>query len=336
MFLSKRTHGIYYLYYTEKGKRKTITTRSKTKAGAMIFVANFRTILDERLMNKIRPIFLNKLIFEFLKYSESIHSTNHTKSLKSTFKGVVNYFGNINTSEITKGSLLDFIQCRARIVSAFAVTRDINSLSALFNWAVDHNYLKENICQGIKRPRLPEKMPKYFSRNEFQKLLESTYNEDLRDLFYFAVNTGLRQMELLRLSWTQIDLDRNILRLDNGSYLTKSKKVRIVPLNDTTISILKNRGNKTDKKNSVFTYQGKPMNQQFISHKIKKIIKNAGINPKLNFHSLRHTFASWLVQAGVAIYEVSKLMGHGSIRLTEIYAHLDPGNLREAVRKLET
>jgi site-specific recombinase XerD len=60
------------------------------------------------------------------------------------------------------------------------------------------------------------------------------------------------------------------------------------------------------------------MNQQFISHKIKKIIKRTGINPKLNFHSLRHTFASWLVQAGVTIYEVSKLLGHSDIRVTEI------------------
>ena len=76
------------------------------------------------------------------------------------------------------------------------------------------------------------------------------------------------------------------------------------------------------------------MNQQFISHKIKKIIKQAGINQQLNFHSLRHTFASWLVQAGVSIYEVSKLLGHSNIRTTEIYAHLEIGNLHEAVKKL--
>ena len=70
------------------------------------------------------------------------------------------------------------------------------------------------------------------------------------------------------------------------------------------------------------------------THKLKKYIKLAGLNPKLNFHSLRHTFASWLVQKGVDLYIVKELLGHTSITTTEIYAHLKKDNLHDAVKLL--
>jgi site-specific recombinase XerD len=86
--------------------------------------------------------------------------------------------------------------------------------------------------------------------------------------------------------------------------------------------------------NIVFTYQGKPIKQDFISKKFKKYVIKANLNPNLNFHSLRHTFASWLVQRGVSIYEVSKLLGHSDIKVTKIYSHLSAEDLRASVEKL--
>ena len=77
------------------------------------------------------------------------------------------------------------------------------------------------------------------------------------------------------------------------------------------------------------------MTQDFLSHKFAGYVENAGINLKLNFHSLRHTFASWLVQRGVSIYEVSKLLGHSEIKTTQIYAHLRSENLSNAVELLD-
>ena len=71
-----------------------------------------------------------------------------------------------------------------------------------------------------------------------------------------------------------------------------------------------------------------------MTHKFKSYVKKAEINPKLNFHSLRHTFASWLVQKGATIYDVSKLLGHSTIKSTEVYAHLRVDELRGAVERL--
>ena len=85
----------------------------------------------------------------------------------------------------------------------------------------------------------------------------------------------------------------------------------------------------------VFQYDKRAIKQDHISKKFKKHIRRLDINQTLNFHSLRHTFASRLVQKGVSIYHVSKLLGHASVTTTQIYAHLRTDDLRKSVELLE-
>lgn len=121
--------------------------------------------------------------------------------------------------------------------------------------------------------------------------------------------------------------------LDNRNNLTKSKKIRTVPLSVKALQILNSR-EQFRKNEFIFTQEGEGITQKFISKKFKSYVIKSKINSGLHFHSLRHTFASWLVQRGVSIYEVSKLLGHSDIKVTEIYAHLKPENLRNAVELL--
>ena len=166
------------------------------------------------------------------------------------------------------------------------------------------------------------------------KIINATEDNDLKDLISFAVNTGLRQMELIMLEWNQVDLNQNVLLLDNQNAVTKSKKVRNIPLNKSAREILEKRNNQSNC-GRVFTYKSVPINPDFLSKKFKKLVEKAEINSDFNFHCLRHTFASWLVQKGVSIYEVSKLLGHADIKTTQIYAHLRNEDLRNAVEKLD-
>ena len=142
----------------------------------------------------------------------------------------------------------------------------------------------------------------------------------------------MRQMELITLRWNQVNLKSKIVILDNQTHITKGKKVRMIPLNSKAVGALTNRNKKSE---LVFTYKGKPMGQDFITHKFSEYVVKSGLNTKLNFHSLRHSFASWLVQAGVSIYEVSKLLGHSDIKTTQIYAHLRSDDLRRSVALLD-
>jgi len=81
----------------------------------------------------------------------------------------------------------------------------------------------------------------------------------------------------------------------------------------------------------IFTLNGERIPQDNLQDKFRKYVEAAELNPKLTFHCLQHTFASWLVQKGVPIYVVSKLLGHADIKTTQIYAHLRSDDLRDAV-----
>ena len=265
-----------------------------------------------------------------------IHSSNHTKSIKTSFNEFIKFIGTIFLSGIDKKLILNFIEARLRTVSNYTIRRDIADLSSAFNWGISKNYLWENPCKDIKAPSLAEKLPIFFSEVEFYSLLNSISDNNLKDLIYFAALTGIRQNDLITLRWDQIDFKNRTLILDNRLSQTKSRKVHILPLNLKASQILTERQLKCRNNNFVFTYNEKSIKQSFISHKFKKLVKGAGLNPKFTFHSLRHSFGSWLVQKGVPIYHVSKLMTHSDLRVTQIYAHLSEQNLRDAVELLTT
>jgi len=335
MFLSKHKNRFYYVYYIEPvtNKRKSISTKTKLKSEANLFLSEFNKELKERKKSKIIPITLKDYLFRFLKYSESIHSINTTKTYQSTFKYFLDYFGNVELSNISTQDLMSYFENRIRISSIYRARIDRINLGSTFNKAIAEKYLVCNPCDVIKRFKIPEKQPLFFSETDFQILINVIDIQDLRDITEFALNTGLRQMELLTLEWNQINFRDTILILDNRNHLTKSKKIRTIPLNIKSLQILTVR-ERSKQSNIIFTYNELPIKQDFISKKFKKYVLKAGLNKKLNFHSLRHTFASWLVQRGVSIYEVSKLLGHSDIKVTEIYSHLRAEDLRESVNLL--
>ena len=76
------------------------------------------------------------------------------------------------------------------------------------------------------------------------------------------------------------------------------------------------------------------MSESYASHRFKKAVRAAGVDDRLHFHSTRHAFASWLVQAGVSLYEVQKLLGHSSPSVTKVYSHLQPEHLHGTVNKI--
>jgi site-specific recombinase XerD len=108
----------------------------------------------------------------------------------------------------------------------------------------------------------------------------------------------------------------------------------MIPLNQTAVGILSKRKNLSNS-NLVFTINGCRIQQDYIIHHFKKYIRKAGLRDELHFHSLRHTFATRLVQKGVSIYKVSKLLGHADVKTTQIYASLMLYDLQNTVTLLD-
>ncbi|MCK9212084.1 MAG: site-specific integrase [Ignavibacteriaceae bacterium] len=334
MFLSKRPNGFYYIYFSSaSGNRISISTKCKLKSDALKFLSNFTEEVKFRQKDSTIPITLPDFFFEYLKYSESIHSKNTVLSIKSCINSMENHFSKIPISELSEIKLMEYYRQRSKVVSSFVIRREQIYFQSICKWAMKRNYLKENLLQGIKKPKLPEKQPLFFSEAEFQILLNATTDKDLRDLFIIGVNTGLRQMELLTLTWNQISFKDKIILLDNQQHITKSKKAASVPLNLKCLQVLTER--ELNKKSEyVFTYEGEPIKQQFISHKFKKIIRAAKLSDSFSFHTLRHTFASWLVQRNVPIQQVQQLLRHSDLKTSLIYAHLRNDNLSTSVNLL--
>ena len=335
MNLSKHKNGFYYVYYFKPdGKRTSVSTKSKFKREALEFLSDFKRKNTEREKNKVIPILIKDFQFNFLKYSESIHSENTTKTFKVTFNFLSEHFGNGYLTEITSQKLDGYFQDRINDSSIYPARKDLINLSSAFNWAVKQKYLAENPCKGFKRFKIPEKQPLFFSEIDFEMLLRVIDKPDIKDLINFAVNTGLRQMELLTLQWNQINFKDKNLILDNRNYLTKSKKIRSIPLNIKALQILTEReGNKSGE--LIFTLKGESIDQHFLVKQFKQYVIAAKLNPALSFHSLRHTFASWLIQRGASIYSVSKLLGHSNLKVTEIYSHLRSEDLMNSISKLD-
>ena len=187
LLLSKRKNGFYYVYYlNELGKRACISTKSKRKNEALKFLVNFKNQLEERKANKVIPIKLERFFFEYLKYSESIHTTKSTQTIPSAVNSFIKYFGAIQLSDLSGKSISKYLQHRTDKVSPYVVKREIAYLSGMFNWGITWRYMNENLTKGIRKPKLPEKQPLFFAVSDFEILLRTIDNQDIKSLaFYF-------------------------------------------------------------------------------------------------------------------------------------------------------
>jgi len=335
MFLTKLKNGYYYVYFVDiNGKRNKISTKTKIRSEARRFLISFQSSFSERKRKKLEPLILKQFRWKFLKHSESIHAWKTTLDYKSTFNEMETYFGNILLTEFTHRNIEEFIQLKIRKKSLLTGRRHLINIKAMFSKAVAYGYLESNPAKNIKRIKPPERLPLFFTREEFDKLLKVIDNQDWRDIVEFAVNTGLRQMEILNLHKQQFNKQDRMIILDNHYHTTKSRKIRNMPLNNRALEIVARRV-AIAKGDLIFTLNGERILQDNLQDKFRKYIEAAELNPKLTFHCLRHTFASWLVQKGVSIYEVSKLLGHADIATTQIYAHLRSDDLRDAVEMLD-
>jgi integrase len=210
-----------------------------------------------------------------------------------------------------------------RLLTAAAVNRPL----ALLRHLVRIAHEEWEVLPAVPKIRLekePQGRLRWLTEDEIKKLLEAcgkSRNRDLRAAVTVALNTGLRRSELLGLTWDRADLSRGVIRLE----VTKSGKRREVPLNGESYAALVSLG-------------PKEAGRVFRKQSLRKAYENAVTNAKLddvNFHTLRHTFASWAVMRGVSLKELQELLGHSSLAMTMRYAHLAPERLRSAVTRLE-
>lgn len=343
MFLVKNSKSPnYQVVYFIDGKRTTVSTRTSNKEIAEHFLSSFQKKIiiptkaqPTQRIEQQKVILLSQFKDEYIQHIKPTISAAYLRSIKLSFSQFEKALGDIQLTEIDMRKIDNFI------TSTFARTKRgahlyYRTLKAAFTKAVAWGYIEENIFKKIKFPRVPKKHPVFITFEELKVIISLTQEQVLKDLFTTAFYTGMRQGEIVNMQWNWIDFNNEVIQTKcSDEFQTKSKKERIIPINDNLKSVLlsiKYRTKYNSSTNYVFTNsKGIKLTQDYVTKKFKKASRKSGLNDEIHFHTLRHSFASNLVQKGVSLYVVKELLGHENISTTQIYSHLQSENLREAV-----
>ena len=337
MFLGKRSNGVYFVEFFDEELFKTrrISTGTKNKKLATEFLHKLEI---KRFLPPVKKkILLSQFEEEYLKNFGCNFSSAYIRSIELSFKQLRNYTGDIDISSMTKQTAQKFISSvfsRAKRASALYQ----RTLKAAFNRAVEWEYIQENPFKYVKLPRTIKKIPLFIEESELNKIIKKTTNHDFKDLFALAFYTGLRLGEILNLKWEHVSFQEKMLYVRNQKGFTlKGKKDRVVPINSKLEGILKRRYKNASGTEDRYIFEkcfGVKYNADFVSKKFKKGVLATGLNRDIHFHTLRHSFASNLVQRGASLYVVKELMGHSDISTTQIYSHLNKESLITAIKLL--
>ena len=203
--------------------------------------------------------------------------------------------------------------------------------------------------KAVKIPKKDNRRQRYLTHEEAEILLAKVkaISPDTHDMALLSLHCGLRAGEVFSLTWADIDLTKGTIFIRDP----KNKRNRHAYITAAVKTMLEERvqGKRSD---SIFNRRADKTRQDKdeplaskvdrISKTFKRVVAAMDLNKditdtrqKVVFHSLRHTYASWLVESGVSLYTVQKLLGHENISQTERYSHLSPDNLQGAVRTLE-
>jgi len=238
------------------------------------------------------------------------------------------YLRGYRLRDINMNALRPFIQDRKQQdgVANGTINRALEVVRHVLNMARDDWDWIARVPK-IRMLKEPKRRVRFLKDEEADRLMLAL-PEHMVPVVRYALATGCRMTEILRLEWSRVDLGRRVSWLEAGS--TKNGEGRGVPLNRDAILAL--RSVQGQHKRWCFTYQGKRM--EAIGSSWKRSLKRAGIE-KFRFHDLRHTWASWHVMSGTNLQELMELGGWKSYEMVLRYAHLAPEHLSDAAARIE-
>jgi len=327
MAVFKRNGNYYIDYYTD-------CRRIKEKIGPSKRLA--QQVLEKRKLSIVENRYLDikrtpKIKFEdFAKdYLENYSKVNNKSWRKADLQNInilKKHFSGKYLSEITTEMINKFVAKRHKECGNARINRNISCLKCMYNRAIDWGKADSNPVKPIKKLRENPGRERYLSDEEIDLLLGQANNK-IKPILIVALNTGMRFGEIINLEWHSVDFALTTIYLTN----TKNGSRRDVPMNIKVFDALKNL-QATASNNYVFCHKnGKKIKN--IQKAFTNLLKKIDISD-LNFHDLRHTFASRLVKKGIPLNTVRELLGHKSITMTLRYSHLSKNHLTKAVALL--
>jgi integrase len=242
---------------------------------------------------------------------------------------VVPAFGRLYMDEVEKRHIIDFIAKQLETHKPGSVNRVIILLRYIYNCAIRWEVagIKKNPTQGIPLLEENNKKERFLSKEEAEKLLEATRNSPNKMLQYIIpmlILTGARKNEVIHAKWEDFNFEQKVWRIP----ISKSGKARYVPISAGVEQLL---ANVPVYKGCELVFPNPKTLKPYVSffYAWDTVRKSVGLED-VRVHDLRHSFASFLVNAGRSLYEVQNILGHTQIKTTQRYAHLSQESLISA------
>lgn len=231
-------------------------------------------------------------------------------------------------NEEIRGFLLHLIEDQEWAAST--VNQMFNALRFLYV----ELYRKPFVIESLPRPRKEKKLPVVLDQSEVLRIFESVENLKHRTILLMVYSAGLRVGEVVKLRIEDVDSKRKLLHLHGA----KGKKDRYTLLSDVALESLREYFRAYQPKEYLFEGADgrKHLSERSVQHVFERAVAAAGIRKKVSVHSLRHAFATHLLEAGTDLRYIQELLGHASPKTTEIYTHVSRKSLGKIVSPLDT
>lgn len=323
------------------------------------YIKNLKTgLLNDNQLHTINTL-LPKWLFNVKKNEVKASSF---ESYESIYRNYIKSYliADLPISDLKSLKLQEFYNKLIKEnVSPNTVKKTHKLLRQFFSYAEKEGYIIKNPCINTTLPKKKNEISniinerktrfQYFNEDEIKELLDLFKNTRYENVIKFALGTGMRKGEILGLQWQDIDFENKEIHVvhnlsyiasidDNGArtYTTvlqtpkSENSIRIIPMSDKIYDLL----NSLDKNSDyVFSSRGSHFDIKWTEKFWTKTLKGTNLEGK-KFHDLRHTFATMLLLNGANLIQLKELLGHSSVKITEIYLDVLPKSKQEIVNKI--
>jgi site-specific recombinase XerD len=244
------------------------------------------------------------------------YSNNTVRSYVTHFEMFINNFESIELDRLNENDIRDYIQqlIQEKRSNSY-INLAINSIKFYYEIVLE----MPNRFYQIERPRVKKKLPTILSKESVRLMIENTNNIKHRCIVSLLYSAGLRRSELINLKLVDIDSERMLIHVMDA----KGNKDRYTLLSQTTLNDLRLYYKQWKPKKHLFE---SPKQSKYSANSVGKIVSNAaikaGIRKRVSAHTLRHSFATHLLENGTDLRHIQLLLGHNSTKTTEIYTHV--------------
>jgi integrase len=356
----QKVRSRWYAYIDAKGrKRKSWPLKTTRKRTAEKRLRNLRDAYDAGEFDPWNGGWLTREPVALVDAERAFCEAKERKGLRErtvdTYRGILRRFRETlppgaTVQDVTPEDVRTYV--RTPDVSNATQRKRYRHLRAFFNWIAETDRADGSPLESVDPPKKETKEKAFLRPEDVERLLIATRHHAetttdaagrspdldwLRAIIRVAVATGLRRGELLNLRWRDVDFQERAVHVRNrDGFKTKGGSERRVPLRGDALDALREMHAASDPlpTDRVFTdRKGKPVRPGRVSRRFKAMARLAKLDERIHFHSLRHTCASWLAMQGVPMRVIQEVMGHSTVSVTEMYSHLAPETLEQAMEE---